>query len=316
MKQNKKYLWIPSVRKCVVICFTLIFIAGLVAVQGCGREESQRYIIYYMNNNADQLVEKEMDIASDCSKEDIAMQMLTEMSSKQKQDDYNVIKPNNIIIQQIMLDNDTMQVYFSKEYTDMNNAREVLFRSAVVHALTQIEDINYVRFYIDGAEAVYENGTVIGQMSAADFIDDASEEIDSVEWKNIKLYYANKLGDKLIEQNEQIAYSKNVSLERLVMERLIKGPNNKTEYATVPKDLKLLSISTSNGVCYVNLNSVFLTEMVNVSGEVSLYSIVNSLCSLDGVNTVKIMINGDSEKTFRENISLSNEYYYNTEIVN
>ena len=55
--------------------------------------------------------------------------------------------------------------------------------------------------------------------------------------------------------------------------------------------------------------------MVNVSGEVSLYSIVNSLCGLDNIDSVKILINGNSSKTFRENINLENEYVFNESLI-
>ena len=152
-------------------------------------------------------------------------------------------------------------------------------------------------------------------MGKDDFVYDSNEIFESVEWKNIKIYYANKLGDKLIEKTEKVAYSKNVSLEKVVLEKLINGADNINEFSTVPKDLKLLGVSTSNGVCYVNLSSVFLTEMVNVSGEVSLYSIVNSLCGLDNIDSVKILINGNSSKTFRENINLENEYVFNESLI-
>ena len=130
-----------------------------------------------------------------------------------------------------------------------------------------------------------------------------------------QLYYADKLGDKLVKTSVAVAYSKNVSLEKMVVERLIKGPSDTSVYATLPTDLKLLNISVSNRVCYVNLSTTFLTEMVNVSNEIPVYSIVNSLCELDSVDAVKIMINGDSSKTFRESISLDSTFTFNEAIV-
>lgn len=85
--------------------------------------------------------------------------------------------------------------------------------------------------------------------------------------------------------------------------------------STLPSDLKLLSISVSDGICYVNLSSSFLTEMVNVTSEIPVYSIVNSLCSLSNVSGVKIMINGDSAKSYRESISLENVLKFNSEVI-
>ena len=225
------------------------------------------------------------------------------------------MKHENIQITDCNINGSVVNIYFSKEYNEINNAREILLRAAMVNTMIQIPDIQYVKFFVDGKDATYDDGTIIGLMGKDDFVYDSNEIFESVEWKNIKIYYANKLGDKLIEKTEQVAYSKNVSLEKVVLEKLINGADNVNEFSTVPKDLKLLGVSTSNGVCYVNLSSVFLTEMVNVSGEVSLYSIVNSLCGLDNIDSVKILINGNSSKTFRENINLENEYVFNESLI-
>ncbi len=305
------------IKKLNTIMVALIFCMLPIVISGCNTQDKNKggYVVYYMNNSENKLVEKYVDIDDNLSKVDMALALIDKMNEAQKQDDYNVIKPENVQITDCSVDRSIVNIYFSKEYNEMNNSTEILLRSALVNTMVQIPDIQYVKFFVDGKEATYDDGTAIGLMAKDDFVYDSNEIFESVEWKNIKLYYANKLGDKLIEKTEQVAYSKNISLEKVVLEKLINGADNVNEFSTVPKDLKLLGVSNSNGVCYVNLSSVFLTEMVNVSGEVSLYSIVNSLCGLDNINSVKILINGNSAKTFRENISLDNEYGFNSSLV-
>lgn len=297
-----------------VAVFVFLCMLPLMLI-GCGTEKKSGYVVYYMNDAQNQLVEEYIDIDESLSKEDMANMFIEKMNEAQKQDDYNVIKPENIQITDCNINGSVVNIYFSKEYNEINNAREILLRAAMVNTMIQIPDIQYVKFFVDGKDATYDDGTIIGLMGKDDFVYDSNEIFESVEWKNIKIYYANKLGDKLIEKTEQVAYSKNVSLEKVVLQKLINGADNINEFSTVPKDLKLLGVSTSNGVCYVNLSSVFLTEMVNVSGEVSLYSIVNSLCGLDNIDSVKILINGNSSKTFRENINLENEYVFNESLI-
>lgn len=48
------------------------------------------------------------------------------------------------------------------------------------------------------------------------------------------LYYSNKMGDKLVKKVESVAYSKNTSLERIIVEQLIKGPGDSTMNSTLP----------------------------------------------------------------------------------
>lgn len=303
------------IRRVEAVLTAILMLVMPVLLTGCGAEKKSNHVVYYMNNSGNKLVEKYVDIDENLSQYDMANEFIRLMNEVQKQDDYNVIKPDNVEITDCSIQNSVINIYFSKEYNDMVNARKILLRAAIVKTLTQIPDIQYIKFYVDGKDATYEDGTVIGIMGVDDFVDDSNEMFESVEWKTIDLYYANKLGDKLVEKREQIAYSKNVSLEKIVLEKLINGADNTENFSTVPKDLKVLGVSTSNGVCYVNLSSVFLTEMVNVSGEVSLYSIVNTLCRLENVDSVKILVNGNSAKTFRENINLDQEFNFNLYII-
>lgn len=303
------------IRRVEAVLTAILMLVMPVLLTGCGAEKKSNHVVYYMNNSGNKLVEKYVDIDENLSQYDMANEFIRLMNEVQKQDDYNVIKPDNVEITDCSIQNSVINIYFSKEYSDMGNTRKILLRAAIVKTLTQIPDIQYIKFYVDGKDATYEDGTVIGIMGVDDFVDDSNEMFESVEWKTIDLYYANKLGDKLVEKREQIAYSKNVSLEKIVLEKLINGADNTENFPTVPKDLKVLGVSTSNGVCYVNLSSVFLTEMVNVSGEVSLYSIVNTLCRLENVDSVKILVNGNSAKTFRENINLDQEFNFNLYII-
>jgi len=52
-----------------------------------------------------------------------------------------------------------------------------------------------------------------------------------------------------------------------------------------------------------------------VSSEVTIYSIVNSLVELDNVNKVQILVNGESEISYRESISLTVTYTASDEVV-
>lgn len=285
---------------------------------GCNNDTSknQQYTIYYMNSSANKLVEKyyRTDTKDTSS---LVRELIEQMNTRQKQEDCIVIKPEKVKVEHITYDKSRSiaGIYFSREYNECENSVRLLMSAGIVKLLTQLDSVSYVQFYVDGAEAKYPDGTLMGLLSMEDFIDDSNEVTGNIEWKNINLYYADKLGDKLVKTNVSVAYSKNISLEKMVVERLIKGPSDTSAYAVLPSDLKLLNVSVSNRVCYVNLNTAFLTEMVNVSNEIPVYAIVNSLCELDTVDSVKIMINGDSNKTFRESISLDSTFTYNEDIV-
>ena len=77
-------------------------------------------------------------------------------------------------------------------------------------------------------------------------------------------------------------------------------------------ETKIVNILTKDGICYVNLDSNFLTVINNVSTEVAVYSIVNSLVELDNINKVQILVNGEVPTTFSNSTFERNLDYVTT----
>lgn len=70
-----------------------------------------------------------------------------------------------------------------------------------------------------------------------------------------------------------------------------------------------------DGICYVNLDETFQSQPYNVSSEVTVYSITNSLVELSNVNKVQISINGETNISYRENLSLNNVFERNLDLL-
>ena len=298
--------------KYIVLCICITASIGVLA--GCGKEKGTSYSVYYKNASGNKLITSEY-VTQTQDKEELIRELFEQMGKSIKKDDCVSLKPDIVNMEKTEIVQNVVYVYFNKEYDMMDTADELLFRAGVVKLFTQIDGIEYVRFYVDGSPASYKDGSHIGLMSPSDFVDDSDENLENVEWKTVTLYYANKLGTQLVTKNESIAVGKSTSLEKILVENLIKGPSDSNMSATLPSDLKVLSISVSDNVCYVNLSSVFITEMVNVSNEIPIYSIVNTLCAQGNIDSVKIMINGDSTKSYRETISLENTFTFNSDII-
>lgn len=110
--------------------------------------------------------------------------------------------------------------------------------------------------------------------------------------------------------------SSNISVEKLVVESLIRGPvSGDTDYPTLPPGTKILSISTKDGICYVNLNDGFLEQGYNVTEAVTIYSIVDSLTELSGISKVQILVNGETDLVYKESMRLDTIYERNLDII-
>ncbi|MDO5382028.1 MAG: GerMN domain-containing protein [Eubacteriales bacterium] len=293
----------------------IMIIVTLLSFCGCNNKESEKkYLIYYTNSSGDKLIERTYTIKDDSDVVSQAEQLLDVMASKSKKSSDVVIKPDYVTVLSVNYDNRTLSINHSSSYKEMNSSQELLYRASVVKCLCQIEGVSYVHFYVDGKEAVYSDGTIIGTMKLSDFVD-ADSSVTDVNWKIVNIYYSNKSGDALIKNREYVAYSKNMPIEKVVIQKILDGPNESGLYRTLPSGTKLMSVSVIDRVCYVNLSEEFVTGLVNVKTTVELYSVVNTLCTLDGIDGVKILINGDASRNLRESESLDRVFNFNSDIV-
>ncbi len=204
---------------------------------------------------------------------------------------------------------------FSSSYLDLSKTDEVLFRASVVQTLLQDESVNLISFSVDGEELKLSNGQPIGAMNESTFIFNAGDEINSYEKSSIRLYFATPDGASLTTVDETVVYSRNLSRERLVLDKLIEGPIYEGAGPTLPPDTKVNSINVRNGICYISLDSGLEERVYDVTEEVVLYSIVNSMCELPSINRVQLSVNGNTDRALRSQYQLSEMYTRNLDIV-
>lgn len=303
-------------RKLILLCM-LVF---MLVMAGCNNSNANEtikeneYNIYYINRLGTSLKTSKYQ-ATSTEVGDLVNEIINEMNTEPSSADLSCAKPESLKIDKKEINNNTIDFYFNAAYNEMEKNEEILYRAALVKTITQIEEINYVRFFVSEQPLLDSNGKNIGIMMASDYIENIDDAISSVSTTKLKLYFANEDGSKLRPLDVDVYYSSNLSLERVVVEQLIKGSGVTGYNRTLPESMRLLSISVKEGVCYVNLDGTFLTQLVNVSDSVPIYSIVNSLTELEGVNSVEISVNGSNKGMFRDIISLSTVFTKNEDIV-
>ena len=214
---------------------------------------------------------------------------------------------------------DVLRLYFAPSYSELSKGREVLTRAAIVRSFCQLDGISQVEFYVGDMPLIGFNGVVTGAMSADQFIDNAGNEINAYEQTTISLYLTDETGSTLREIHRDCVYNSNISIDKLVVEEIIRGPENGEEkylYPVISPMTKVISVTTADGTCYVNLDSGFLEKQGNVTPEVAIYSIVNSLVEQPNINKVQISVDGNSDIMFMETIPLTQVFERNLEIMN
>ena len=206
----------------------------------------------------------------------------------------------------------------SADYLKTEPTAEILIRAALVRTLTMVPDVSAVAINVEGEMFTDHLGVAVGPMTAEMFIDNAGNEINAYEKVRLHLYFANETGDELVElMTQPVVYNSNISLEKLVVEQLIQGPDAEMEgaYPMINPETKLLGVMVKDGVCYVNLDENFLPQYYNVTADVTIYAIVNSLVELSHINKVQFVIDGRTDVVFRENFNLENVYERNLDLM-
>ena len=290
------------------LLLTALLLALVTVLPGCGQTQTE-YSVYYADSTESQLIPYTVKFDdSGMTPEEIMMRLLEEMSTPRKGSNAVVIKPTDVTEKSVTLTDKVAVVELEGDYAGMNTVTELLYRTAVVKELTQVYGVERVTFMQDGEVITTGSGDTLENMAASAYVDDSGDKGGNVEWRDINLYFANKDGTKLVRTGMTVAYNKNMSLEKIVVSKLLAGPTDSRLQATIPDTVSALSVSMRDGICYVNLTESFLTDYANVSGDLPIYSIVDSLCDLESVKGVRILVNGSTSAVFRETIPLDSTF--------
>lgn len=293
----------------------------LTGVSACGRngqESGQSYMIYYVNKDVTRVVSEEHTTEA-AQREDLLQEFLGLLGNTAERPEY--LSPLPESFQGYTLNAGQMNLDFGEAYLKQDPILEVLARAAVVRTLTQIAGIDTITYSVQDVALTDSVGIPVGVMTADSFIDNAGKEINAYTESAFSLYFANETGDALVEVDREVVYNSNISMERQVVEELIKGPRKDEEtgseagYPTINPAVTVIGVTVKDRVCYVNLSEEFLTPVYEVTSQTALYSIVNSLVELPGVNKVQISIDGNTDVTYRDSVSLTTLFERNLDLI-
>ena len=124
------------------------------------------------------------------------------------------------------------------------------------------------------------------------------------DYRYVKLYFANEGANGLIPEGRTVTVNSKESLEYVLVNELIKGPEADYAYQTVPEGTKILSVETKEGTCFVNLSQEFKSKHPGGSAaeNMTIYSVVNTLTELETVDKVQFLIEGQKMEVFIHSI--------------
>jgi germination protein M len=300
-----------------------MFMGSMMMLAGCGsksKEQSGTPVdISYINKNETKLV-KETHYLTSADTKDQIVEVLTLLCSVPDNKELRATLTSGINIITYAYENGKVTLSLGDKYKELAKPTEVLTRAAIVRSLTGIEGVDGVTITVNGEPITDTSGNAIGIMTADMFVDNAGTQVEAVDTRiTLRLYFANESGDGLIAVNRELSHNadvSNVSMEKLVVEQLIGGPVNGETYPTINPDTKLVNSTVKDGICYLTFDSSFLTAVNNVTTDVTIYSIVDSLVELSNINKVQFSIEGSKDAKFRDKYELSTIFERNLSLIN
>lgn len=124
------------------------------------------------------------------------------------------------------------------------------------------------------------------------------------EKKIITVYFGNSDADAVVPEKREVSVKTGEALEKIVFEELQNGPASGNLYPVIPNETRLLSVHTQNGICTLDLSKEFVDNNIGgTAGEaMTLYSIINSLTELPGVEKVQFLIEGQKRDVYTHSV--------------
>lgn len=289
-------------KKVLCILCTVILVFGMT---GCGEKTDKQlmsYQVFYINSDGSGLTGKTYQLKD--AKQDLVSVIKELINRLQTPQEESLKSPIDEGIQVVdyQIKENQLSVYFSAGYNNKSGLDEILSRAAIVKTLCQIQEIEYVEFYVED-QPLMLSGNAVGLMSQESFVDELNPQ-DQKQSKETVLYFANKQGNRLKKITTDITYNAAEPIARLLVEQLIAGVSSiqnidETKLqSAVPSKTTLNNLTIRDNICYLDLSKDFEQQDPNVSSEVIVYSIVDTLCELPEVTKVQFSVDGEQKEKY------------------
>ena len=184
------------------------------------------------------------------------------------------------------VENRTALVELSPEYGGLEGIDRTLADYCVALTLCQLPAVDGVRLSAGGGEGRL--------LRAGDAIFSGAEE-EPVD-VTAALYFRRAGGNTLGYELRVFRLTEEETPARAVLEALISGPRDEGLSALLPPELTVRAAWVDDGVCYADLSGALLAAPPEQAEEQELLitSIVETLCSLDKVEQVRLLVEGEA----------------------
>ena len=170
---------------------------------------------------------------------------------------------------------------------------------SIVNTLTELPHIQRVEFTVDGNLVIRYGSLSISEPLTQDLrcmgpVRTGLGEQDCV------VYLVHGSEELLFPMPTRLRESMSQSLPELVMLQLLQDPGTNGIRSCISPGTQLHSITVTDGICYVDLSGEYLLDPAQLPSAGR--TIAASLCQLDGIRGVQILVNGQIPEGYEQDL--------------
>ena len=271
--------------KKIMISFLLLTVLLLA---GCAEEEEGTAKLYFLNSSGND-IETLSYLPGQGDTETRILEMLTLMTEQRSSEDeegLQTLLPSGILLEEYSYTDQQVSLDFSAAFKDLDPGRKNLIYAGFTLGLCQIDGVEQVLFKAGGQAVRDSYGKRLVAMTEESFLDGTGMDVNSYSNVTLKLYFLTLSGDELATEERNVYCSSSIPLERIVVEELIKGPEQADHRSPLSQDASVLSAVKQDGQSYVNLDEGTVTGSTLADSEKGIAGVVRSIqenCETEGV---------------------------------
>ena len=202
-------------------------------------------------------------------------------------------------------ENRILQIYLSDQYASMTANQKTVMRTGLMQVLFSTGLIDEIVFMVGtGDPGVYQIADE-GRASDDMIVNQYGADVFNDEVK-VKLYFMNADRNALVMEERSLRLGLTEQLSSAIMSALMAGPAVEGHLPTIPDGTQINEIMIENGVCYLDLSEEFRLnhEGSEILELLTIYSIVNSLSGISGLNYVQFLIDGERVEYYKSYVRL------------
>lgn len=283
----------------------VLLLSVVLMLTGCGKTEAPHTqtseskvsaSIYYISGNGSDLVAEKTEVP-DTSRKGQLKYLVEQLINPP--DGKTSPLCDGTKLNSVTMKDDVAVVDFSKEFSNKDDLKQTLAPAAVAKTLCSLDFVSGVQILVDGKEAVGADEKPLGVIRENDLVINKGEPTQAPK-TTLVLYFSDETAEYLVPERRNVEIASGSTVEKVILDELLKGPTEGGHFKTIPQETKVLSVETKDNVCFVNFSKEFIDKHSGGSaGErLTVYSIVNSLTELGTIDMVQFLIEGEKREEF------------------